>query len=58
MSSVTISTTGPPSAAVSHPDHRLARGAVLRQRQVGPRGDLQLAPVAAQRTERSGAWRA
>ena len=33
------------------PDHRLARGAVLRQRQVGPRGDLQLAPVPAERTD-------
>ena len=34
-----------------HPDHRLARGAVLRQRQVGPSRDLQLTPVAAERTE-------
>ena len=33
-----------------HPDHRLTRGPMLRQRQMGPRGDLQLAPVATERT--------
>ena len=33
------------------PDHQLARGAVLGQRQMGPRGDLQLAPAPAQRTD-------